>query len=78
MFNKINFMYLCYNLMSILQGITSIKDVLFFPFQLKVQVGPKLKRLTSKNKIGTKSQIRKKKLAQPSKNKIKVPDLKLE
>ena len=29
----------------------------FFPFQSKVQVGPKLKGMTSENKIGTKPQV---------------------
>ena len=57
MLNKINFMHLCYSLMPVLQGISSIKDVFFLPFQSKVQVGPKLKGLTSENKIGTKPQV---------------------
>ena len=29
----------------------------FLPFQSKVQVGPKLKGMTSENKIGTKPQV---------------------
>ena len=55
MLSKINFMH--HSLMPVLQGISSIKDGFFLPFQSKVQVGPKLKGMTSENKIGTKPQV---------------------